>query len=110
MAFNNYPYQPNFFSPQQGLFVPVPSEQVAKSYPVAPGNSVFFKDENLPYCYVKTMSYNQLDRPTFEKYRLVKEEEPVEPKVEYALKQDLDDLRSELELLKKPKRKEAKDE
>ena len=34
---------------QQSGFVPVRSEQEARSYPVAPGNSVTFKDENAPY-------------------------------------------------------------
>lgn len=59
---------------QQSGFVLVPSEQEARNYPVAPGNSVTFKDENAPYCYVKTMGFNQFDRPTFERYRLVKED------------------------------------
>ena len=64
---------------QQSGFVLVPSEQEARNYPVAPGNSVTFKDENAPYCYVKTMGFNQLDRPTFERYRLVKEDSHVTP-------------------------------
>lgn len=63
---------------QQSGFVLVQSEQEARAYPVAPGNSVTFKDERQPYCYVKTMGFNQLDRPVFEKYRLVKEESPQE--------------------------------
>ena len=88
---------------QQSGFVLVQSEQDARAYPVAPGNSVTFKDERQPYCYVKTMGFNQLDRPVFEKYRLVKEESPQEaseslvPKdstqegndTHYALKSDL---------------------
>lgn len=103
MAYNSYypvTYQPNYYgnpySPQmiqqpqqtqpvqrmaqpaiqQSGFVLVQSEQEARAYPVAPGNSITFKDESQPYCYVKTMSFNQLDRPTFERYRLVKEETP----------------------------------
>ena len=62
---------------QQSGLVLIPSEQDARNYPVAPGNSITFKDENAPYCYVKTMGFNQLDRPTFERYRLVKEDSPV---------------------------------
>ena len=99
---------------QQSGFVPVRSEQEARSYPVAPGNSVTFKDENAPYCYVKTMGFNQLDQPTFERYRLVKEETPVtaqsSPTMEdsaesskhtpYALKSDLTAIWSELDALK----------
>lgn len=99
---------------QQSGFVLVPSEQEARNYPVAPGNSITFKDENAPYCYVKTMGFNQLDRPTFERYRLVKEDSPVaaqsSPTMEdsaesskhtpYALKSDLDAIWGELDSLR----------
>ena len=99
---------------QQSGFVLVPSEQEARNYPVAPGNSVTFKDEHAPYCYVKTMGFNQLDRPTFERYRLVKEDSPVTAQnaptsadskegskdTAYALKSDLAAIWSELDALK----------
>jgi hypothetical protein len=92
MAYNNgYPmnyqfYQPNYQFQQQpqiqqnmqiqnGGFISVPSEEVARNYPVAHGNSVTFKDENAPYVYTKTMGFSQLDRPIFEKYKLVREED-----------------------------------
>jgi hypothetical protein len=58
-----------------GNFVSVPNETVARNYPIAPGNSVTFIDENNPYCYTKTMGLNQLDRPIFKRYRLVEEED-----------------------------------
>ena len=93
MAFNNgFPinYQPTYMPQQQayvpqmpqqlpqpqiqnGGFVNVRSEEEAKKYPVALGNSVTFKDETSPYIYTKTMGFSQLDRPIFEKYKLVKE-------------------------------------
>ncbi len=111
---------------QNAGFLSVRSEAEARNYPVAYGNSVTFKDETAPYIYVKTMGFSQLDRPTFEKYRIVKEDAPVEnaeqvtePKVEVKdhaediekikgdlvnarvdidnLKADIDDLRAELE-------------
>lgn len=99
---------------QQSGFVLVPSEQEARNYPVAPGNSVTFKDENAPYCYVKTMGFNQLDRPTFERYRLVKEDSPVAAQnaptsadsaegskdTAYALKSDLGAIWSEIDAIK----------
>lgn len=99
---------------QQSGFVLVPSEQEARNYPVAPGNSVTFKDENAPYCYVKTMGFNQLDRPTFEKYRLVKEDGPAtaqnastsansvvgDKNTAYALKSDLGAIWSEIDAIK----------
>ena len=95
-AYNPYQqYQPNFQQQQQvpnniqpsfqqsqqaqqiqnGGFVSVHNENEARNYPIAPGNSVTFKDENAPYVYTKTQGFSQLDRPVFEKYRLVKEEE-----------------------------------
>lgn len=99
---------------QQSGFVLVPSEQEARNYPVAPGNSVTFKDENAPYCYVKTMGFNQLDRPTFERYRLVKEDSPVTAQkaptsadsageskdTAYALKSDLGAIWGEIDAIK----------
>lgn len=62
-------------APIQGNFVRVPSEEVARNWNVQPGTSVTFIDENAPYCYTKTVDISQLDRPRFEKYRLVKEED-----------------------------------
>ena len=79
----NNPYQMNpqimnqasQFQIQNGGFISVASEEDARRYPVAPGNSVTFKNENAPYVYTKTMGFSQLDRPLFEKFRLVKEED-----------------------------------
>lgn len=151
MAFNNFyspyqnaynpyqQYQPNFQQQMQnqsnyqqsqqqiqnGGFVSVHNENEARNYPIAPGNSVTFKDENAPYVYTKTQGFSQLDRPVFEKYRLVKEEEyqpqqvaqnaPASAEkteqasnIDYALKSDLRALWDEIEALKKqiPKSKE----
>lgn len=84
MAYNYYPqyqqvpyqqqpsYQPNQI--QSSGFIPVPSEEVARNYPVAPGNSVSFRNENLPYLYTKTMGFSQFDHPIFKKYKLIEEE------------------------------------
>lgn len=89
MAYGYYPgyqaYQPTYQTyqapqiPQQtmqnGGFISVRGIDEAFNWPVAPGNSVMFKDENSPYVYTKTRGFSQLDQPVFEKYRLVKEEE-----------------------------------
>ena len=80
--YNNYQQmlqQQLYSAPQQqqiqnGGFVVVRSEEEARSYPVAPGHSVTFKNENEQYMYTKTMGFSQLDQPIFEKYRLIKEE------------------------------------
>lgn len=99
---------------QQSWFVRVQSEQEARAYPVAPGNSITFKDERQPYCYVKTMSYNQLDPPTFERYRFLKDDSPSEARespttheqtaptknTTYATKDDLAAILDELDALK----------
>ena len=99
---------------QNGGFIQVHDENEARNYPIAPGNSVTFKDENAPYVYTKTMGFSQLDRPIFEKYRLVKEEDiqaaqnqPVSAEnsqqtnnIEYALKTDLTALQVEIDALK----------
>ena len=83
-------------------------------YPVAPASSVTFIDENNPYVYCKTVNMGQLDRPIFEKYRLVKEDDapmpvetsqkPVESQTvdlsQFATKADIDAFRADLDALK----------
>ena len=96
---------------QNGGFVMVKDINEAMNYPVAPGNSVTFKNENLPYIYTKTLGFSQLDNPIFEKFRLVKEvDEQIEavvdttennvPFVEYVTKEEADSLRTEINVLK----------
>lgn len=91
---------------QNSGFVSVRSKQEALMWPIAPGNSITFKDEGAPYIYTKTMGLSQLDRPIFETYRLIKEDAPessqtavqqgqaaqVGNTANYALKSDLDVL------------------
>ena len=134
--YNNYltgyqTYQPNFQTAaqnfqmaagqpmqiQNGGFVSVHNENEARNYPIAPGNSVTFKDENAPYVYTKTQGFSQLDRPVFEKYRLVKEEDYQQKQtaqnslvsgespqqaniIEYAKKDEITALWGEIEALK----------
>lgn len=113
-----FPYQYPLYSqqPQQVQqpspgFVSVRNIQEAQSYPVAPGNCVLFRDENAPYVYAKTMGYSQLERPTFEKYRLIKEDiQENQPVVIYAQASDVEDLRSELESIKRELGMEERDE
>lgn len=72
-AYQQMPQQPQQI--QNGGFVSVRSMEEAFNYPIAPGNSITFKDENAPYVYTKTKGFSQLEQPVFEKYRLVKEED-----------------------------------
>ena len=71
-------YQQNYQQSTQvqntGL-VSVRSMEEAYNYPVAPGNSITFKDETQPFVYTKTKGFSPLEQPVFEKYRLVKVEE-----------------------------------
>ena len=94
-SMGNVPQTPQI---QNGGFVMVRSEDEARNYPVAFGNSVTFKDETSPYIYCKTMGFSQLDRPIFEKFRLVKEEQhqQIENKVAESKKMENDSLRDEI--------------
>ena len=115
--YNPYQYSPQYgFQTQQaqpiqqiqnGGFLTAPSEEYARNYPVALGNSVTFKDEHAPYVYTKTMGFSQLDSPKFEKYKLIKEDAespliaPVEPSQDNKVINDtLDDLKAEIEAVK----------
>lgn len=104
---------------QNGGFVIVRSEAEAKNYPVAPGSSITIFNETQPYCYKKTMGFSPLDHPTFERYKIVKEEVVEEQQAEQsaepvwkadfdAFQEQLDDLRKEVQALKSKARPSAK--
>jgi hypothetical protein len=76
---------------------------------------VTFKIESQPIICTKTLGFSQLDQPIFEVFRLVKEDDSVnsqpiteeQPIVEYLsineadkIKQDISQLRSEIDFLK----------
>ena len=114
MAYNNFypPYyqqqypQNNNQQIQNGGFVSVRSEEEARNYPVAIGNSVTFHDETSAHVYTKTMGCSQFDRPVFKKYKLVEEdvEEQMDPAEIDSVKTDIKKLWSEINALKrKPK-------
>lgn len=112
------PYMNSYQQPNSGL-ISVRSEMEARNYPIAPGNSVIFKNENEPYIYTKTMGFSQLDHPVFERYRVVREEAqsvPEEPKTIEVDTSSIDELRVEIEALReriealeKPKRTAKKE-
>lgn len=108
MLNNYYPQNNQQYAPIQNGLVSVRNEMEARSYPIAYGNSVMFKDETLPYIYVKTMGFSQLEQPKFEKFKLVKEEPEEEVKVAYADQAEVDALRKELETLKESLEKKVK--
>lgn len=108
--YNPYQQQVQQQMQQQTGFVTVRSEDDARNYPVAPGNSITFRDETGPFIYTKTMGAGQFDRPVFEKYRLVKEQGEVAPKqaenkpsvdfTAFAMKADVDELKAQIDQIK----------
>lgn len=100
---------------QSGI-VHVQTEDEWRNYPVAPGNTIIFKNDNAPYIYTKTMDSSQLGQPIFEKFRLVKEEDKeviidspkvIDSKYEEdmkAIKSDIKYIRDRLSNIEKQKR------
>lgn len=106
---------------QNGGFISVRGENEARSYPVAPGNSVTFKDETAPYVYTKTMGFSQLDQPIFERYKLIKEDNPenvraaatdqvIDNAIQKKLEEQIEQLWKEVNFLKEGKRQYQKKE
>jgi len=120
MAYNYY-QQPYYQQPpmpqaqvqpqmqmQNGGFISVPSEQVARNYPVAPGSVMTFKIENQPYVCEKAQGFSQFEGPIFNKYKLVKEEPNLansgvldNDPTNYATMDEITALKGEIEALKK---------
>ena len=109
MAYNYNPYfmqyQPNQNQIQNGGFVSVRSIEEAFNWPIAPGNSITFKDENQPFVYTKTKGFSPLEQPVFERYRLVKVEDapqrpPETPQEAFDVKSEINNLWSEIKALK----------
>lgn len=122
---NYYPYNPYYSQPYQtansqmqqpiqqpqqihnGGYVSVRSEDEARMYPVAPGNSVTFINELAPYIYKKTMGFSQFDKPIFEVFEVIPKTPPtsensaeVTKDIAYAEKSDLEALQAMIEALK----------
>lgn len=85
---------------QQSAFISVKNIDEAYNWPVGPGNSLTFKDENAPYIYVKTMGFSQFEAPTFEKYKITKEEDPKVDNVRTEFSNSISNLETQLEEVK----------
>ena len=105
---NGFPTQPNAYPTQMsvnptqpqyqsGGFMVIPSEDMVKNYPVAPGNCVTFKIEGKPVVMEKSMGFSQFESPRIDRYRLVKEE-PEEVKEEDNVN-DYDEIRTDIDKL-----------
>lgn len=124
---NYYPYNPYYSQPYQttnlqnqqsvqqqpqqihnGGYVSVRSEDEARMYPVAPGNSVTFINELAPFIYKKTMGFSQFDKPIFEVFEVIPKKPPtsedtdkaVKKDITYAEKSEIEALRGTIEALK----------
>lgn len=84
---------------QNGGFMLVPSEDIARSYPVAPGNCVTFKIEGKPIVIEKSMGFSQLEAPKIDRYRLTKEEAQAEAPKECHCSNDFESLKGEIDKL-----------
>lgn len=118
------PYQ--MYQQQNGTqIISVRSEMEARNYPIAPNSSIIFKDENAPYIYIKTMGISQFDTPSFDKFKLVREDTVlpqetasnalVDNSVIEELKADISGILDEIEGIKKklnnrPRRKDGEDD
>lgn len=80
----------------QNNIVNVPSEDMARNYPVAPGNTIIFKHDNAPYIYTKTIGYSQFDTPVFERYVLDVGTPKIEPVKDEPISLPLDDIKAEI--------------
>lgn len=110
----NYPqYYPQYFQqtqqPQQqiqqqpqiqdGGFLVVPSEDIARTYPVAPGKCLTFKIEGKPIVIEKSMGFSQLEAPKIDRYRLTKEEVTKETPKECQCSNEVEGLKGEINKL-----------
>lgn len=93
----------------KGEYLIVPSEDVARNYYVAAGNSVVFICPPSQQFFIKKAGKSPIESPKFERYRLVREEDPPAQPVAataaghgmaYATKADVDAIRNDMTLLK----------
>lgn len=91
----------------KGEYFIVPSEDVARNYYVATGNSVTFICPPSQQFFIKKAGKSPIESPKFERYRLVREEDPPAqpvaapaPAPVYATKADIDAIRNDMTLLK----------
>lgn len=106
MPYNNYynafsPVQPQYPNPPSTpILNRVRDEQDVNNFPVAPGVTAFFIDENSQTIFSKYVDASQMDRPRIVKFQRVPEEKPVVP--EYVTKEEFMALWNEVAALKTP--------
>lgn len=116
---------PNFYQNQQPQvsFMSIRGRDIAVNYPIAPNNTIIFKDEMSPYIYVKSMGFSPLEKPMMEIYKKeepiqaqegtseVKEDNSTIEKIQDDIKAIIDDIDGiKKKLNTKPRRKESEDD
>ena len=87
---------------QDGGVVCVKDETAARNYPIAPGVSMTLIDEPRQHLFIKTMGFNQLEKPVFKKFQLIPESEnngDLSGGMPEAVKDTNEDLKPQIELL-----------
>ena len=114
---------PNYYQNQQPQvsFMSIRGKDIAINYPIAPNNTIIFKDETAPYIYVKSMGFSPLEKPMMEIYKkedLMQEKAPEEKednsiiqKIQTDIEGILDDIEGiKQKLNNRPRRKESEDD
>lgn len=114
---------PNYYQNQQPQvsFMSIRGKDIAINYPIAPNNTIIFKDETAPYIYVKSMGFSPLEKPMMEIYKKeepqqettseVKEDNSIIQKIQTDIEGILDDIEGiKQKLNNRPRRKEPEDD
>lgn len=118
----SYPFYNQNQQPQVS-FMSIRGKEIAVNYPIAPNNTIIFRDELEPYIYVKSMGYSPLDKPVMDIYRReepnlaqestpkVKEDNSIIEKIQDDIKAIFDDIEGiKKKINTKPRRKETEDD
>ncbi len=119
----NYPSFYNQNQQPQVSFMSIRGKDIAVNYPIAPNNTIIFRDELEPYIYVKSMGYSPLDKPVMDIYRreepnsaqkavsVVKEDNSTIEKIQDDIKAIFDDIEGiKKKMNAKSRRKETDDD
>lgn len=118
----SYPFYNQNQQPQVS-FMSIRGKEIAVNYPIAPNNTIIFRDELEPYIYVKSMGYSPLDKPVMDIYKReeptsaqetasnAKEDNSTIEKIQDDIKAILDDIDGiKKKINARPRRKESDDD
>ena len=114
----NYPFYNQNQQPQVS-FMSIRGNEIAVNYPIAPNNTIIFRDETAPYIYVKSMGSSPLERPTFDSYvredTISQEKTAEDTSVITKIQEDIRGIIDDIDGIKKrlnnrPRRKDGEDD